>query len=521
MSGKTIIIIGSGTAALACASAFPPSYQVTVITKRNVTNSNSHYAQGGIAVSYAEDDSIDSHVNDTLYAGCGHNDVTAVRDLLQSGQSMINRLIESQFPFDTKSDGTFCLGREGAHSKRRILHAGGDATGRILVEYLLRQLKDGIRIIEHETAVELLIEHGRCAGVAVKDASGSVSYRRADCVVLASGGCGSLYQYHTNDSAITGDGIALALRAGAEITDMEFTQFHPTLLVKNGTVYGLISEAVRGEGGYLTDRSGRRIMTGRHALEDLAPRDVVSRAIFEEIMKENPVYMNCSRIADFNKRFPTITEICKTAGVDIESGIPIAPGMHFLMGGVKTDTWGKTSVPDLYAIGETACTGLHGANRLASNSLLEALASGQRCAEHIIQTPLNGRYKKASKKSDVILQVPDTTLHILQAKMTAGAGIVRDKENMQALASWLNKVPVHHMNVKNITTEQAELSCLWQTAQLAVSSALIREESRGAHFRADFPGTEKEWHGKQIIHSTSGTVIRKNEGIGEIWTFCS
>ncbi|WP_416653823.1 L-aspartate oxidase [Bacillus amyloliquefaciens] len=521
MSEKTIIIIGSGTAALACASSFPPSYQVTVITKRNVTNSNSHYAQGGIAVSYATDDSIESHVNDTLYAGCGHNDVTSVRHLLQSGQSMINRLIEGQFPFDMKSDGTFCLGREGAHSKRRILHAGGDATGRILVGFLLQQLRDGIRIIEHETAVDLLIEHGRCAGVAVKDASGSVSYRRADCVVLASGGCGSLYQYHTNDSSITGDGIALAFRAGAEITDMEFTQFHPTLLVKRGNAYGLISEAVRGEGGYLTDRSGRRIMAGRHALEDLAPRDVVSRAIFEEIMKETPVFMNCSRIADFNKRFPTISGICKSAGVDIESGIPVAPGMHFLMGGVRADTWGKTSVPDLYAIGETACTGLHGANRLASNSLLEALASGQRCAEHITQTPLNGRYKKASKKSDVILQVPDTTLHMLQAKMTNGAGIIREKENMRALASWLNKVTVHHMNVKDITIEQAELSCLWQTAQLVASSALIREESRGAHYRADFPAKEKKWHGKQIIHSTSGTVIRKNEGIGEIWTFCS
>ncbi|MGS0933995.1 L-aspartate oxidase [Bacillus velezensis] len=521
MSEKTIIVIGSGTAALACASSFPPSYQVTVITKRNVTNSNSHYAQGGIAVSYAKDDSLESHVNDTLYAGCGHNDVTAVRHLLKSGQTMINRLIEGHFPFDTKSDGMFCLGREGAHSKRRILHAGGDATGRMLVEFLVRQLRDGIRIIEHESVVDLLIEHGRCAGVAVKDASGAVSYRRADCVVLASGGCGSLYQYHTNDSAITGDGIALAFRAGAEITDMEFTQFHPTLLVKNGTVYGLISEAVRGEGGYLADRFGRRIMAGRHALEDLAPRDVVSRAIYEEMMKENPVFINCSRIADFKKRFPTITEICQTAGVDLESGIPVAPGMHFLMGGVKADTWGKTSVPDLYAIGETACTGLHGANRLASNSLLEALASGQRCAEHIIQTPLNGRYKKTPKKFDVILEVPDTTLHVLQAKMTTGAGIVRQKENMQALASWLNNVSVRHINVKDITIEQAELSCLWKTAQLVVTSALIREESRGAHFRADFPGTEKEWHGKQIIHSTSGTVIRKNERIGELWTFCS
>lgn len=182
---------------------------------------------------------------------------------------------------------------------------------------------------------------------------------------------------------------------------------------------------------------------------------------------------------------------------------------------------GKTSVPDLYAIGETACTGLHGANRLASNSLLEALASGQRCAEHIIQTPLNGRYKKTPKKTDVILQVPDTTLHVLQAKMTTGAGIVREKENLQALASWLNNVSVRHINVKDITMEQAELSCLWKTAQLVVTSALIREESRGAHFRTDFPGTEKEWHGKQIIHSTSGTVIRKNERIGELWTFCS
>ena len=301
---------------------------MTVITKRNVTNSNSHYAQGGIAVSYAKDDSLESHVNDTLYAGCGHNDVTAVRHLLKSGQSMINRLIEGHFLLIRSRTERFVSAGKALIPKEDSARRG-DATGRMLVEFLVQQLRDGIRIIEHETVVDLLIEHGRCAGVAVKDASGTVSYRRADCVVLASGGCGSLYQYHTNDSAITGDGIALAFRAGAEITDMEFTQFHPTLLVKNGTVYGLISEAVRGEGGYLADRFGRRIMAGRHALEDLAPRDVVSRAIYEEMMKENPVFINCSRIADFKKRFPTITEICQTAGVDLESGIPVAPGMHF------------------------------------------------------------------------------------------------------------------------------------------------------------------------------------------------
>ncbi|KXZ15268.1 L-aspartate oxidase [Bacillus nakamurai] len=521
MSEKTIIVIGSGTAALSFASSLPPSYQVTVITKKNVKNSNSHYAQGGIAASYAKEDSIESHVNDTLYAGCGHNDVTAVRELLKSGKKIINQLIVSQFPFDVDSYGEVSLGKEGAHSIRRILHAGGDATGRILVDFLLQRLSGRIQIIEHETALDLLIEHGRCAGVAVKDAEGSVSYRRSDYVVLAAGGCGNLYQHHTNDSAITGDGIALAYRAGAEITDMEFTQFHPTLLIKNGAAYGLISEAVRGEGGCLTDLSGRRIMAGRHPLEDLAPRDVVSRAIHEEMMRNNPISMDCSRISGFEKRFPTITGICQAAGIDISDGIPVAPGMHFLMGGVKVNTWGETAVPDLYAIGETACTGLHGANRLASNSLLEALVSGQRAAEHIIQKPANGRLKKASAERDIIFQVPDIQLQELQARMTNAAGIVREKEQLQALEKWLSDAFVHHINMKEITIEQAELSFLWQAAKLVTVSALLREESRGAHFRSDFPQTEEQWRGKQIIHSKSETVIRKNEGIWKQWTFCS
>ncbi|MFP7231035.1 L-aspartate oxidase [Bacillus subtilis] len=520
MSKKTIAVIGSGAAALSLASALPSSYEVIVITKKSIKNSNSVYAQGGIAAAYSKGDSIEAHLKDTLYAGCGHNDLTIAADVLQDGKNMIQHLLESEFPFDRNEQGDVCLGREGAHTYNRIFHAGGDATGRLLVNYLLKQIDSNIELIEHETAADLLMENGRCIGVITKDSKGRIKVRHADAVVLAAGGCGSLFLHHTNDPSVTGDGLSLAYRAGAELTDLEFTQFHPTLLVKNGVSYGLVSEAVRGEGGSLVDENGRRIMAGRHPLGDLAPRDIVSRIIHEEMAKGNRVYIDCSAISDFKARFPTITVICEKAGVDIRSGkIPVAPGMHFLMGGVSVNRWGETTVPGLYAIGETACTGLHGANRLASNSLLEALVFGKRAAEHIMQNPVyNLRYQSAPKTS-VIYEVPHTEVYELQSRMTGHMSILREQGNLIELSNWLHKLPCQEVNVKDITITQLELSHLWQAAKLMTSSALLREESRGAHFRTDFPQADVRWQGRQIVHTKKGTKIRKNEGIGKNESF--
>ncbi len=513
MSKKTITVIGSGAAALSLAAAFPPSYEVTVITKKSAKNSNSVYAQGGIAAAYTKDDSIEAHLEDTLYAGCGHNNPAIAADVLHDGKMMIQSLLEREFPFDRNERGDVCLGREGAHSYNRIFHAGGDATGRLLVDYLLKRIDSKIKLIEHETAAELLIEDGCCIGVMTKDCKGRLKVRHADEVVLAAGGCGNLFLHHTNDPSVTGDGLSLAYRAGAEVTDLEFTQFHPTLLVKNGVSYGLVSEAVRGEGGCLVDENGRRVMAERHPLGDLAPRDVVSRVIHEEMVKGNHVYIDFSAISDFEARFPTITAICEKAGVDIHSGkIPVAPGMHFLMGGVSVNRWGETTVPGLYAIGETACSGLHGANRLASNSLLEALVFGKRAAEHIMQKPVYNRQYQATPKN-VFYEVPDIEVHELQSKMTSHMSILREQSSLIELSIWLHTLPFQKMNVKDITIRQLELSHLWQTAKLMTFSALLREESRGAHFRTDFPHAEVSWQGRQIVHTKKGTKIRINEGI--------
>ncbi|MEG7380087.1 L-aspartate oxidase [Bacillus subtilis] len=513
MSKKTVVVIGSGAAALSLASAFPPSYEVTVITKKSAKNSNSVYAQGGIAAAYAKSDSIEAHLEDTLYAGCGHNDLAIAADVLHDGKIMIRNLLENEFPFDRNEQGDVCLGREGAHSYNRIFHAGGDATGRLLVEYLLKQINSKIELIEHETAADLLMENGRCIGVMTKDSQGRIKVRHADEVVLASGGCGSLFLHHTNDPSVTGDGLSLAYRAGAELTDLEFTQFHPTLLVKNGVSYGLASEAVRGEGGCLVDERDRRVMAGRHPLGDLAPRDIVSRIIHEEMTKGNRVFIDCSVISNFEARFPTITAICEKAGVDIQSGkIPVAPGMHFLMGGVCVNRWGETTVPGLYAIGETSCTGLHGANRLASNSLLEALVFGKRTAEHIMQKPVyNSQYQ--SSPETVVYEVPNTEVYELKSRMTSHMSILREKGSLIELSIWLHTLTFQKVNVKDITIPQLELSHLWQTAKLMTFSALLREESRGAHFRTDFPQADERWQGRQIVHTKKGTKIRKNGGI--------
>ncbi|MGF7532406.1 L-aspartate oxidase [Bacillus mexicanus] len=513
MSKKTIAVIGSGAAALSLASAFPSAYEVTVITKKSAKNSNSVYAQGGIAAAFAKGDTIASHLEDTLYAGCGHNDQAIAGDVLHDGKNMIQNLVESGFPFDCNEQGDVCLGREGAHSYNRIFHAGGDATGRLLVDYLLRQVHSKIELIEHETAADLLVENGRCIGVMTKDSRGQVKVRHADEVVLAAGGCGSLFLHHTNDPSVTGDGLSLAYRAGAELTDLEFTQFHPTLLVKNGVSYGLVSEAVRGEGGYLIDEKGSRIMAGRHPLGDLAPRDIVARVIHEEMSKGNRVYIDCRAISDFEGRFPTITAICEKAGVDIQSGkIPVAPGMHFLMGGVSVNRWGETTVPGLYAIGETTCTGLHGANRLASNSLLEALVFGKRAAEHIRQKPVYNRHYQSEPETNAIYQVPNIAVNELQTKMACHMSILREKDSLIELNKWLHMLPSQEVNVKDITIPQLELSHLWQTAKLMTFSALLREESRGAHFRTDFPQADMRWQGRQIVHTKKGIKIRKKEG---------
>ncbi|MED1739989.1 L-aspartate oxidase [Bacillus swezeyi] len=516
MSGQTIIVVGAGAAALSFAAAMPPSFEVMVMTKESVYDSNSTLAQGGIASSKLPHDSTFAHAEDTLYAGCGHNHIETVNGAIEDGHRLVEELIDQNFPFDADEDGKLRLGKEGAHSVNRILHAGGDATGRMLIRHLIGRLGSHVVLKEHETAVDLWIENDRCAGVWTKDSRGNVSLRKADYIVLAAGGCGNLFQMHTNNRSVTSDGLSLAYRAGAELTDLEFVQFHPTLLVKNGRAHGLVSEAVRGEGAILIDENDRRVMEEIHPLKDLAPRDIVSRAIHEKLAAGTRVFLDIRNIRDFRLRFPTISSLCEKAGVPIEDGrLPVSPGMHFLMGGVSVNKWGETSVPNLFVIGEAACTGFHGANRLASNSLLECLVFGKRAAERIQKRKkpafLSG---KASDPEDMTFDVPLVNMKAIQKKMTDHVSIVRTADELLKVKNWLEQMPVQKLNVKEITKEELNLAHLWQTAKLMTASALLRTESRGGHFRSDYPSIDDEnWKGKQIIHSKGSIKVRENEGI--------
>ncbi|WP_025681029.1 L-aspartate oxidase [Paenibacillus massiliensis] len=535
---RKIIIIGSGAAALSLATALPEHIHLTVMTKAAVGRSNSALAQGGIATSYAEEDTVQAHIQDTLTAGCGHNDVRAVTEIIHEGKVIVEELLAQDFPFDRDELGSVKLGREGAHSAHRIFHAGGDATGRRLVEYLQLRLRRQVELLEHTTALELLLdEAGHCKGVLAKDREGNVDSYAADAVVIAAGGCGELYACHTNDKTVTGDGLLMAYWAGAELADLEFMQFHPTLLVHEGTCYGLVSEAVRGEGGTLVDETGRAILKGRHPLGDLAPRDIAARIMLSEQLEGHRIYMDIRNCASFSERFPTIASLCEHAGIRLEEGrIPVSPGMHFMMGGIVTDEHGATAVPGLYAIGEAACTGLHGANRLASNSLLETLVTGRRVARHLAEEeawqfgqssasePRKGHKRNHSDPFNVqvrMIEVPELTRQELQRRMTAYVSIARTQGELAQLRNWLDSRPRMLKNVHNITNEERELTNLWMLAKMVTRSALLREESRGAHFRTDVPDSQASWRGRQIIHQQGDIKIRTNERIMETWNVYS
>ncbi|MDP4097240.1 L-aspartate oxidase [Paenibacillus sp. P96] len=528
MSFRSVIVIGSGAAALSFATAMPKDTEITLLTKSTVTRSNSMLAQGGIASFHQAGDTAAAHLADTLAVGGGHNDVKVAAGIIEDGRHMLERLLEQRFPFDLDEQGEPQLGREGGHHVNRIFHAGGDATGKMLVRHLVERLGDNVRVMEQVTVYELLMEQGSCTGVLASHEETGLFEMRADAVVIAAGGCGSLFSRHTNDTTVTGDGLMMAYRAGAELTDLEFIQFHPTLLVHEGICYGLVSEAVRGEGGVIRDETGRRIMNGRHAMADLAPRDVVARVMHEEIRNGHSLYIDISGCRDFADRFPTISSLCEAAGIDIrESRIPVAPGMHFLMGGIRVNEWGESTVPGLYAIGEAACTGLHGANRLASNSLLEALVMGDRVAQRITQL-VPGQFARESgrslpaKEREGSYELPRMALEELQQRMSDNMSIQRSGEELRALYRWLHEVKLDPVHVQKITKEQLERLHLWQLAKLVTASALQREESRGAHFRVDFSVTDDDnWRGKQIIHSRNGIQIRENEGIAQSWNVYS
>ncbi len=499
-----VIIIGSGLAGLMAAEILSLSKNVIIITKSGIVNSNSMLAQGGIAAAIGEEDDWTDHFLDTVVAGDYHNVEEAVELLVKNGPRMIEQLLQLGVSFDRNERGEFDLAQEGAHGKRRILHAGGDATGKALAQCLINRVKNHTTICEGEMAIDLLMQDDRCVGVWTKNEQGNISYFLAPHTILATGGVGGLFSVTSNDSTITGDGMAMAYRAGAQLEDMEFVQFHPTMLSVHGKGCGLISEAVRGEGAKLVTGSGRLLMEGVHKQKDLAPRDVVAREIHYALLRNEQVYLDIAGVKDFSNRFPTISTLCKDNGVELERGyIPVEPGAHFMMGGVKTDMSGQTTMEGLYAIGEVAHTGVHGANRLASNSLLEAIVFANEVAKTIVSKHANVpiTFNDPIVSNNLTINLP--TVEEIQRMMTNYVGIIREEQGLQLARKWLEQFLPFIDSIGNMvlldSLEQVKKINMLTVGWLITTSALMRQESRGGHYRSDFPNNDNKWKKKRTI----------------------
>ncbi|PKR78928.1 L-aspartate oxidase [Halalkalibacillus sediminis] len=493
MKKTDVIIIGSGVAALQLASQLNNDLDITILTKDNLETSNSSIAQGGVAASVGPDDSTESHFDDTMVAGCHFNDADTVRSIINQAPNLINGLLQIGCFFDKTSNNLLSLGREGAHSFNRILHAGGDQTGKFIVNSLKNDLGN-TQTIEHALVYEVLVDESSntCYGVKYKDKYNINRELHAQAIVLATGGAGQLYTYTSNGPFATGDGYILGYHAGATLTNLEFIQFHPTLLFRDGECKGLISEAVRGEGGILVNDYREKIMENFHPLADLAPRHIVSQKIYEHLQNGENIYLDVSSISDFEKKFPSITEMCRNNDISMKEGLlPVCPGAHFMIGGIKTTLKGQTSVNQLYAIGEVAHTGIHGANRLASNSLLEGLYMGKALADHINKrAPVNHEYfhNSSPKESSGLSYLP--TLTELQEQMMRNVGIIRNHNQLQQMLNWLNSFtnfPLTIPSLDSSSKKEIERLFAYQLSYLITESALKRSESRGAHFRSDFP----------------------------------
>ncbi len=491
------VVVGAGIAGLRAAVELASAGRVLVLAKLEYTESATQYAQGGIAAALSDEDEISLHYQDTLAAGDGIVNAEAAHVLVEEGPERIEELIAWGTQFD-RNGTKLAFTREGAHSRDRILHAQGDSTGREIGRalYLKAQSVKNISICEFEFATDLIVEDGRVAGVHLLDEKGVLHPVRAAAVLLATGGLGHVYKETTNPSVATGDGVAMAFRAGAEISDMEFVQFHPTALYIKGAPRFLLSEALRGEGAVLRNDQLIRFMPKYHADAELAPRDVVARAIAHELevsrSKDPVVYLDLTHknAERLQKRFPRIYETCIKYNVDIsEDMIPVRPAVHYAMGGVRSDLHARTSLPGLYAAGEVACTGVHGANRLASNSLLEGLVYGARGARAMKEeAQLSSSRKQAPSKSaekSAATHNAEAVIAQIQSIMWRDVGIVRSRETLQRAVSDLQmlKKDLPHGTCRRC----CEASNIWQTGLLIAKSALARLESRGAHYRLDYP----------------------------------
>ncbi|MBL7501365.1 L-aspartate oxidase [Frankia sp. CNm7] len=512
-----VVVIGSGvaglTAVLRVRAALPAS-RVLLVTKALLDEGSTRWAQGGIAAALAAEDSPDDHLRDTLVAGVGLCDPEAVRVLVTEGPGRVRELAALGARFDRTAAGELSLTREGGHLRNRIVHAGGDATGLEVERALIAALRadEGVEVIEHALVLDLLVDaDGHAAGATLhvlgegtRDGVGAVTARA---VVLATGGMGQIYASTTNPPVSTGDGVALALRAGAVVTDLEFVQFHPTALrVGNAGSAGqqpLVSEAMRGEGAVLVDAAGERVMDGVHPLADLAPRDVVAKQMSRVMAAQgvDHLYLDARHLGERTilRRFPTITAQCRSHGIDpVTQPIPVAPAAHYASGGVRADTWGRTSVPGLYACGEVACTGVHGANRLASNSLLEGLVFAARIAEHLsggLPSP-GAPAETAAGRASAGLADPGERGDLART-MTDGAGVLRGAPSLVATAKALAGIGDVRLTRATVTAgpEAWEMTNLRTVATALVAAAAARTETRGSHWREDFADADAAWRG--------------------------
>jgi L-aspartate oxidase len=517
------LIVGGGVAGLRAAIGLAAAGRVLVLTKAEPAESNTGYAQGGIAAAVGDDDTPSLHAADTIRAGDGLCDEAAVATLVQDGPGYVRELLGWGARFERGADGRPALGREAAHSVRRVLHAG-DATGREIGRVLWERVRDlpSVDTIDHALVTEVIVENGRASGLAYFDASGERREVRAKATLLATGGAGQVFRETTNPAVATGDGIALAFHAGARVADLEFVQFHPTALKLAGAPRFLISEALRGEGARLVNERGEAFMIRHHPDGDLAPRDVVARGIVRESERTGgPVYLTLAHL-DANyvrERFPTIAEMCARAGLDLaRDRIPVGPAAHYIMGGVDTDEWARTSMPGLFAAGEVACTGVHGANRLASNSLLEGLVFGARAAQAMSEAPqaaplkadrimADGSWLMAHGKdgaADRPYAISDQPLAMdrdaVRDLMWLHAGLFRTREGLTEAVETLGRAGAV---APAGTAEAWRHRNLVTVAGLIARAALRRQESRGGHFRLDFPDRD-DAHWKVHLTDTRG-----------------
>ncbi|WP_165865703.1 L-aspartate oxidase [Vallicoccus soli] len=515
-----VVVVGSGIAGLTAAlRARAAGLTVALVTKTYLDAGSTRWAQGGIAAALDPEDSPEEHLRDTLVAGVGVCDEAAVRALVTEGPGRVRDLVALGARFDRAPGGGIALTREGGHHRDRIAHAGGDATGLEIERALIAAVRrdPGVEVMEHALVLDLLLDAaGRVCGTTLhvigegrRDGVGAILARA---VVLSTGGLGQVYASTTNPSVSTGDGVAVALRAGAAVADLEFVQFHPTVLWLGGTSRGqqpLVSEAVRGEGAVLLDPAGRRLMAGVHPLEDLAPRDVVAKAIVRAMREHGTdhVWLDGRAFGEdtWRKRFPTILASCREHGVDpVHDLVPVSPACHYASGGVRTDLRGRTDVPGLWACGEVACTGVHGANRLASNSLLEGLVFAHRIGDDLAAgLPPQGEPVEDRRPSGL---VQPGARAALQQAMTAGAGVLRSAEGLARARTALDALAL--LPAAGPCTEAWEATNLLTVSTALVSAAAQREETRGAHWREDHPARDDErWAGHLVTRLVDGEAV--------------